>query len=285
MNFRHLVRPVARAVGAAIGFRARLRPARRGSDPERDEKFESGSWRAPAAVRAGLAGEDGPPKRIFSAPRLPSKTSKRERRHRTRRSPKSSNKELGEERPASLRTPARVCAGTGALRRGGAAPTKFCTSGVWRRINRWANHVYPRGEHSRVRACLRVGLEVVLRGQALKHKVGDSEFSFPDYGPIIGCHRQTLPMRHSARNRLDGPVLGLLSGHSTNSEKYGETGTEQCAKRRESLQRSCRETPRNRSRMSVATSAARNTCPGRTLRTQSRGQGSPSLIWRLGVGR
>jgi hypothetical protein len=39
MNFRHLVRPVARAVGAAIGFRARLRPARRGSDPERDEKF------------------------------------------------------------------------------------------------------------------------------------------------------------------------------------------------------------------------------------------------------
>jgi len=96
MNFRHLVWPVARAVGAAIGFRARLRPARRGSDPERDEKFESGSWRAPAAVRAGLAGGDGPPKRIFSAPRLPSKTSKRERRHSTRRSPKSSNKELGE---------------------------------------------------------------------------------------------------------------------------------------------------------------------------------------------
>jgi len=96
MNFRHLVWPVARAVGAAIGFRARLRPARRGSDPERDEKFESGSWRAPAAVRTGLAGGDGPPKRIFSAPRLPSKTSKRERRHSTRRSPKSSNKELGE---------------------------------------------------------------------------------------------------------------------------------------------------------------------------------------------
>jgi hypothetical protein len=68
MNFRHLVRPVARAVGAAIGFRARLRPARRGSDPERDEKFESGSWRAQADARTGLAGRDGPPKRIFSAP-------------------------------------------------------------------------------------------------------------------------------------------------------------------------------------------------------------------------
>ena len=97
MNFRHLVRPVARAVGAAIGFRARLRPARRGSDPERDEKFESGSWRAQADARTGLAGRDGPPKRIFSAPRLPSKTSKRERRHITRRSPKSSNKELGKK--------------------------------------------------------------------------------------------------------------------------------------------------------------------------------------------
>src|ERR1700747_3891129 len=68
MNFRHLVRPVARAVGAAIRFRARLRPARRGSDPERDEKFESGSWRAQADARTGLAGRDGPPKRIFSAP-------------------------------------------------------------------------------------------------------------------------------------------------------------------------------------------------------------------------
>jgi hypothetical protein len=100
-----------------------------------------------------------------------------------------------------------------------------------------------------------------------------------------GFSRRVAACCLGVRNRLDGPMLGIILRTLYKLGKLGRTGAEHWANRRRSLQSSRGQTPRSRSRMSVATSATRNTSLGRTLRTQSRRKGKTSRICRVEANR
>jgi hypothetical protein len=72
---------------------------------------------------------------------------------------------------------------------------------------------------------------------------------------------RSLRVRRQRSRRASRPTRSARVRNRNNVQigKYGRTGAEHWANRRRSLQRSRGQTPRSRSRMSVATSAARNT--------------------------
>jgi len=72
---------------------------------------------------------------------------------------------------------------------------------------------------------------------------------------------RSLRVRRQRSRRASRPTRSARVRDRNNVQigKYGRTGAEHWANRRRSLQRSRGQTPRSRSRMSVATSAARNT--------------------------